>query len=202
MPYTFPGPSWRTDRYAYVVDRELAALNMGSGFMVSIGELSSGRLIVTLSGETRANIEDGLEARLRGVPPPYPGFRRCVVEGQSSIHNALLNPYTHRQQFHYGGSRNCSEPKLVEMASILRDGLVAMTTFWHGPEGNKPYRNGYLRYQDNRAPLCPPVPNQAAPKFARPCEVCQANEQRLMVYLEQGFLARGRPRFGSYEAPF
>lgn len=201
MAYRFPGPSARTDRYAVHVDTVLGTLGMGSGFMVSVGELESGRLITAISGSTNAGIEAALETQLLGVPPPRPGFRWSVIEGQSSLHNSMLNPYSGRRYgLTYGGSRNCSEPKIIEMASILREKVVAMTTFWHGPAGNRPYNQGYVRYADNRNPLG--GVQAGTIKLAVPCEICRANEARIMLYHEQNFPGRGRPRFGSYESPF
>jgi hypothetical protein len=200
VPLRFPGPSVRTDLFALHVVTRLNAINQGSGFMVSIGELDNGRLIVAFSGATRGALEAQLEAQLRAIPPPYQGFRRVVIEGQSSLHTTMLNPHRGRRYgLHYGGSRNCSEPKIIEMTAILGRRLIAMTTVWYGPPGNRAYRQNYLPYRVIRAPL---GGVHGGLQFARPCEICQANERRLMLYLEQGFPRRTRPRFGSYEAPF
>ncbi|MCX2836461.1 hypothetical protein SAMN05660479_01889 [Microbulbifer thermotolerans] len=195
---SFPSPSTRTDQYARHIVNLLDAINGGSGFMVSVGEVENGRLIVALSGE-RDELENHLERQLRAVPAPYPGFRRSVFEGQSSLHSSMMNSYSGRQYgMTYGGSRNCAEPKIIEMAFILRQRLVAMTTIWYGSTTNRAARKGYHKYMDNRLPLG--LPHRL--NFALPCEICSQNEARLMLYLEEGFPQRTAPRFGSYEAPF
>lgn len=199
MPLKFPDPSIRTDEYASHVVNRLDALGGGSGFMVSAAELDDGRLIVALSGENRALLESHLEAQLRAVPPPYEGFRRNVIEGQISIHNDMLNPYVGRRYgLTYGGSRNCSEPKIIEMAAILKRDVLAMTTIWYGDPNNREGRKGYLKYRQLR----PPLGHARQLNFANPCEICQANEARLMLYLKEGFPGRTGPRMGSYESPF
>ncbi|MFM2380803.1 MAG: hypothetical protein RLZZ143_3386 [Cyanobacteriota bacterium] len=193
----FPPPSDRTDRFALRVVEKLDEINEDRDFMISVGELDDHRFVVGLSGLSKTALLAKLYSKLRSeeLLLPYPA-------PLSSLNAKMLNGFEGRKYgWHYVGERNCSEPKLIECARNLRKRLIAMTTVWYGTKGNRAWRKGYEKYKESRQPLGGVRIGQL--NFAKPCEVCQANERRLMLYLEEGFPSKAfKPKFGSYEAPF
>ena len=192
----FPPPSDRTDLFALRVVEKLDEISEDLDFMISVGELDDNRFLVGLSGLPRQELLNKLHQKL-DPETLFPYF-----SPPSTLNTEMLNPFAARSYgLYYVGVRNCSEPKLIECARKRRKRLIAMTTVWYGREGNKAWRKGYQKYEEIRQPLGGVRIGQL--NFAKPCEICQANERRLMLYLEEGFPNEAfKPKFGSYEAPF
>lgn len=192
----FPPPSDRTDLFALHVVNKLDEINENRDFMISVGELDDNRFVVGLSGLPREELLNKLHRKLN------PEILLPYFSPLSTLRAEMLNPFLARGYgLHYVGERNCSEPKLIECARNLRKRLIAMTTVWYGKEGNKAWKKSYEKYKESRHPLGGVRIGQL--NFAKPCEVCQANERRLMLYLEEGFPNKAfKPKLGSYEAPF
>jgi hypothetical protein len=73
-----------------------------------------------------------------------------------------------------GGRRDCAEPRALEMAAKAGAKITGMTTIWYGDKTDQTY----LPFKD------PSKVAQADINPAKPCDVCRANEQRIMAAVD------------------
>lgn len=129
----------------------------GLGVYVVVGTLSemNGSLIDSDRQSVRGRIQ-AYEARIRseasGASSSAPGRPASLDERNNPLR--------------YPASRDCSEPKVLQGVRDAGDRAFGMSTMWYGTQAN---------------PFPDTVGGGHGLSYARPCDFCRLNEQRIML---------------------